>query len=108
MLVLSRFLCNPLPSYIATTKRVLRYLKGTIYLVTIYGGGKPGEETIILKGFTDIDFAGCLYTVKSISSYLYFFAGGVISVQVKRQIVVVLSTTKSKYYDVTKAGIEAV
>ena len=63
---------------------------------------------MILKGFTDVDFASCLYTAKSTSSYLYFFAGGVISVQAKRQIVVVLSTTESKYYGVTKVGIEAV
>ena len=61
-----------------------------------------------MKGFTDADFVDCLYIVKSISSYLYFFAGGVISVQAKRQTVVVLSTTESKYYGVAKAGMEAV
>ena len=60
-----------------------------------------------MKGFTDADFVGYLYTVKSTSGYLYFFAGGVISVQAKRQTVVILSTTESKYYGVTKAGIEA-
>ena len=61
---------------------------------------------MILKGFTDADFVGCLYIIKSTSSYLYFFAGGVISVQAKRQTVVIPSTTESKYYGVTKVGIE--
>ena len=63
---------------------------------------------MILKGFTDVDFVGCLYTVKSTSGYLYFFAGGVISVQAKRQTVVILSMTESKYYGVAKAGIKTV
>jgi hypothetical protein len=105
--VLSRFLTNPSPQHIAAAKRVLRYLKGTTYLGVVYGGGDPGKEDMILMGYSDADYAGYHYTFKSTSGYVFKFAGGVISCQIKRQSIVALSSTESEYYGLAKAAMEA-
>ena len=60
-----------------------------------------------LKGYSNADFASCWYIYKSTSGYIYILARGVISYQVKRQSVTALSSTKSEYYEIAKAAIEA-
>jgi len=106
-LVLSRFLINPSQQHIKAARRVLQYLQGTIYLAIVFGGGNPGDKSMTLRGYSDADFAGCRYTYKSTSGYIYILAGGVISHQVKRQSVTALSSTESEYYGMAKAAIEA-
>ena len=77
--ILSRYLKNPSPQHIKLALHVFQYLKGTITLGTTYGGGKPGSEEMQLKGYSDADHAGDIATSRSISGYVFFFAGGVIS-----------------------------
>jgi hypothetical protein len=59
-----------------------------------------------LHGYSDSDFAGDIEYRKSTSGYVFFFAGGVISCQSKRQTITALSTTEAEYYALYKAVIE--
>lgn len=107
MSVLCRFLTNPSPQHLVAGKRVLRYLKGTLNLAICYGGGNPGDDNMKLVGYSDSDYAGCRYSFKSTSGYVFLFAGGVICAQSKRQTVVALSTLEAEYYGMAKAAMEA-
>jgi hypothetical protein len=88
---------------------LLRYLQGTIYLALVYGE-KATEYDMdkgALYGYSDSDYAGDLEKRKSTSGYVFFFAGGVISCQSKRQSITALSTTEAEYYGLSKAVMEA-
>ncbi|KAM1307435.1 hypothetical protein ACFX2H_009687 [Malus domestica] len=63
-----------------------------------FGGSKP-----ILEGFTDANMGGDLDGRKSMSGYLFTFAGGAVSWQSKLQKCVALSTTEAEYIAATKA-----
>jgi hypothetical protein len=60
-----------------------------------------------LHGYSDSDFAGDIELRKSTSGFVFFFAGGVISAQSKRQTITALSTTEAEYYGLAKAATEA-
>jgi hypothetical protein len=98
--VLSRFLANPSKHHLDAAKWLLRYIQGTIYLAVVYGGTAVDAdvEEGALHGYSDSDFAGDVELRKSTSGYVFFFAGGIISVQSKRQSITALSTTEAEYY----------
>ena len=52
--LLSRLLCTPTELHLQATKRVLRYLKGTVDLGVFYRKEGNGE----LIAYTDSDYAG--------------------------------------------------
>jgi hypothetical protein len=60
-----------------------------------------------LHGYSDADHAADKTTSRSISGYVFFFAGGVISAQSKLQKPVANSTTESEYYALGLAAAEA-
>ncbi|GKV32108.1 hypothetical protein SLEP1_g40737 [Rubroshorea leprosula] len=99
--VVSRFLSDPGKIHWEAVKWIFRYLRGTTKLCLTFGQTEP-----ILKGYTDADMAGDLDNRKSISSYLFTFAGGAVSWQSKLQKCVALSTTEAEYIATTKAGKE--
>ncbi|KAM2983821.1 hypothetical protein FF2_009695 [Malus domestica] len=63
-----------------------------------FSGSKP-----ILEGFTDANMGGDLDGRKSMSGYLFTFAGGAVSWQSKLQKCVALSTTEAEYIAATEA-----
>jgi hypothetical protein len=107
--VLSRFLVNPSKHHMDAAKWLLRYIHGTIYLSVVYGGTAVDAdvEKGALHGYSDSDFAGDVESRKSTSGYVFLFAGGIISVQSKRQSITALSTTEAEYYGLHKAVMEA-
>ena len=107
--VLSRFLCNPSQVYMKAVDRVIGYLKGTRYLAIVYGGSalKQDVDKGILHRYSDSDFVGDIEQRKSTSGYVFFFAGGVISCQSKRQSITALSTTEAEFYGLSKAVMES-
>ncbi|KAH7569100.1 hypothetical protein JRO89_XS06G0105600 [Xanthoceras sorbifolium] len=67
--LLSRFMHSPSNVYFGIGKRVLRYLKGTIkYGIWFKVGGE-----LILRGYTDSDWAGYVDDSKSTSGYVFSF-----------------------------------
>jgi len=99
----SRFMQDPGLAHWEGIKRVLKYLKGTSgkCLRFVRQGG------VLLSGFCDSDFAGCIDTRRSTSGYLFLLGGGAVSWSSKRQQTVVLSTTEAEYVSGSHAAKEA-
>ena len=91
-----------------TVKMVFSYLRG----ITNYGlcyQGRPGLDRVLdIHGFVDVDWAGDLDHIRSISGYLFNLFGGAINWMSKRQDIVALSTTEAEYMAATHASKEAV
>lgn len=104
MSILSQFLCNPSPQHIKAAVRVLQYLKGTQFRALVLGGN---EGDMGLAGYSDSDFAGELTGRKSHYGYVFFFMGGVIVHQSKRQSLVATSSTHAEYVALCKIAQEA-
>jgi hypothetical protein len=69
---LSQFLSKPTQIHHQVALRVLKYLKG--FLVK-----GPRSSSIHLQGFSDVDWAGCLDTRRSISGQCFFLGNSLIS-----------------------------
>jgi hypothetical protein len=84
--------------------RVLQYLKGSIFRALVLGG-IDGDMQLV--GYTDASFAGELTGRKSHYGYVFFFMGGVIVHQSKRQSIVATSSTHAEYVALCKIAQEA-
>ena len=100
--VLSRFSKNSKEVYQKVVKRVFHYLKGTQDLWLTCGGAR--EE---LTRFADAD-GNIAEDCHTILGYAFIINSGAISQSAKRQEIVTLSTTESKYISTTHAAKEAV
>lgn len=103
--ILSRFMGNPGEEHWNALKWLLRYLKGTLDLGLVFKFDKRG---IMLKGFTDSDFAGDRDNRKSTSAYFFTLCNIAISWKSQLQKIVALSSTEAKYIaasDAVKEGI---
>jgi len=98
---LSRFVSNPGPVHWEAVKRVFRYLKGTRELWLSFEGRK-----VDLEGYTDAD-GSMMEDRKAISGYVFIVNRGAVSWSAKKQEIVSLSTTESKYIAATYATKEA-
>lgn len=91
---------NPNQTHWTAVKCVFWYLKGTCEYALTFGG--PGDWDSIIKSFTDADWASN-DDHKSISGYVFILASGAISWSTKKQPIVALSSTESKYIASTHA-----
>ena len=89
-------------------KHVLRYLKGSIDQVIRYERQESDVSTLAPSAFCDADFAGDINTRKSISAYVFLFAGGPVSWNASFQKVVSLSSTEAEYVALTHATKQAI
>ena len=64
--LLSRFLSKPHRIHLSCAKRVLRYLSGTPLHIS-YGA----NDSVVLAGYTDSDWAGDVGDRKSIPGYMF-------------------------------------
>lgn len=79
--MLAQYNANPEPRHFAAAKRVLRYLSGTIDLKLHYGGDRANDA---LHAYADASWANGTGR-RSISGYVWFYAGGLISHVSKNQ-----------------------
>ncbi|XP_023514510.1 uncharacterized protein LOC111778766 [Cucurbita pepo subsp. pepo] len=91
--LMSRFMASPTELHLQPTKRVLRYLKGTIDLGILYRKRGNGE----LIAYTDSDHAGDIGDRKSTSGYVFLLNDEGLSWSPKRQPVVTLYTTEAEF-----------
>lgn len=91
-------------SHWQATKRILRYLKGTLNVGILYSSEK---DNIRLMGYSDADFASDLSTRRSTTGVVFMLAGGPVTWSSQRQGLVTLSTTESEYVAATSAIREA-
>ncbi|PKU61897.1 putative mitochondrial protein [Dendrobium catenatum] len=83
---------QPLPKHYYLLKRLLRYIKGTLHF------GLPITKTdLVLKSFSDADWAGDPLTRKSTTGFCSFLGDTLISWTVKKQKTVSRSSTESEY-----------
>ncbi|GJX63566.1 putative ribonuclease H-like domain-containing protein, partial [Tanacetum coccineum] len=89
----SRFQVQPKVSHLYTVKRIFRYLKGQPKLGLWY----PKDSPLILKAYSDSDYAGASLDMKSTTGGCQFLGSRLISWQCKKQTVVANSTTEAGY-----------
>ncbi|XP_070034277.1 secreted RxLR effector protein 161-like [Nicotiana tomentosiformis] len=84
----TRFQSNSKESHLKSSKRILRYLKGTQDLV-LYN---PSGDKFDLIGYADVDYAGYLVDRKSTSGMAHFLGSCLVSWGTRKQNSVALST----------------
>jgi hypothetical protein len=102
---LSKFMQNPGKAHWNAALQVVRYLKTTrLFRLTL--GGK--SLSITLTGMTDLDFAACIDTRRSVSGYAFTLGSGAISWKSRQQDLVTLSTCKAEFVAACEATRKAV
>ena len=102
--VVSKFCANPTQSHLTAAKRILRYLKGTVYLGLSYKKCADGN----LIGYSDADWAGDVDDRHSTSGNVFLLARGAVSWLSKKQATVALSTAAAGYVALSAATQEAI
>src|SRR5713226_8162921 len=95
------FAANPGPAHWDAVKHIYRYLAGTCDLWLSYG-----ETRRTLKGYANAD-GSMAEDRRAIMGYAFLIDGGAVSWSSKRQEIVSLSTTESKYVAATHGMKEA-
>jgi len=106
MSMISRFMSNSGKEHWNAIKWVLQYLKGSANVSLCFS--RDCDQSALLEGFTDADYAADLDKRRSLSSYIFHLYDNVVSWKVALQPVVALSTTESEYISVGEAVKKAV
>ena len=101
--VVSRYAFNPDEHHWRAVKRILRYLRGTLYLKLVFRGPLGP-----LARYSDTDYAGDLETRRSTSGFIFNLGSAAISWSLKRQPTVALSTCEAKYVGQVNTTKEAI
>jgi hypothetical protein len=97
---ISRFMQAPKTEHWTATKRVLRYVKGTLDFGILYGKSKEPQ----LCGYSDLDWAGSMDDRKSTTCYVFSLGTRAVSWTNKKHAVS-LSSTEAKYKAAVKRGM---
>nr|CAN75281.1 hypothetical protein VITISV_007972 [Vitis vinifera] len=104
--MISRYMSCLGKPYWQTVKWLFQYLAGTRSLGLVYGGNSQlGTQ---LQGFVDVDYAGNIDTIKSLTGYLFIVFGRIVSWKANIQSVVSLLTTEVEYMAMKKVVKEAI
>ena len=95
---LSQYLDAPRSTHLNAVQHIFRYLSGTKQLKLVFGG-----KVNNIVGFSDADWASHMHR-HSISGFAFFVRQGVVSWSAKKQPIITLSSTESKYVTLTHAS----
>lgn len=98
-----QFMHQPTTTHMIATKRILRFVKGTLDHGLFFTKGLQ-----VLQGFSDADWAGLPDDRKSTSGFCLFFGNNPISWSSKKQATVARSSTEAEYRDLAQASAELV
>ncbi|KAL0355463.1 UNVERIFIED_CONTAM: Retrovirus-related Pol polyprotein from transposon TNT 1-94 [Sesamum radiatum] len=98
---LSRFTSNPSNHHWQAIRRVLKYLKKTMYYGLSYSGFPS-----ILKGYSDGSWITNVEDHSSTSGWVFLLGGGAISWALKKQTCITNSTMESEFVALAAAGKE--
>ncbi|GKC37860.1 retrovirus-related pol polyprotein from transposon TNT 1-94 [Tanacetum coccineum] len=101
--VVSRFMSNPGREHWEAVKWLLCYLKGTSK-ATLYFSRKE----VVLEGFSNLDYGGCLDSGKSTTGYVFTVGGTTVSWMSRIQKCVAMSTTEAEYMAIIEVGKELI
>ncbi|KAI5352788.1 hypothetical protein L3X38_005680 [Prunus dulcis] len=101
----AQFMSIPRTSHLATAKRILPYLKGTLQLGLVF---RSSSSPLALHAYSDADWAGCPDTTRSTSSYCIFLGLNLISWSAKKQPTVSRSSAESEYRSLAGVSAETV
>ena len=96
-----QYMASPTSFHLMAAKRILRYLKGTLYLGLSF---TPGPLT--LSTFTDADWAGDPDDRRSTSGVLVYFGPNPITWSAKKQLTMSRYSSKSEYRALALASAE--
>ncbi|XP_070015772.1 secreted RxLR effector protein 161-like [Nicotiana sylvestris] len=102
--VVSRFMEASTSTHLKVTRRILRYLKGTIDFGLFYSS----SSDFSLMGVCDSDYAGDIDDRKSTTGFVFFLRDSVISWSSKKQSIVTLSTCEAEYIAATSCTCHAI
>ena len=102
--VVSRYVAYLGKEHWNAVKWIFRYLTGTHDFGILFDQRASTEAV----GYVDSNYAGDIDSRKSMTCYVFRFAGGPICWKSTLQDVVALSTTEAEYMAMTEAGKEAV
>lgn len=102
---LAQYLSNPGLRHWNAGKRTLRYLKCTLTLGLLH---KCSKQPLILRSFSDVDWAGNLDDRRSTSGYCFMLGNCVVTWASRTQRSVALSSTGNEYMSLSKASREAI
>ena len=94
---------DPKEPHLATMKRILRYVQGTLDLCFYLHRTSPVDLTV----YSDANWAGCPDTRRSTSGYGVFLGDNLISWSSKRQTTVSRSSAEAEYRVVAIGVVEA-
>ena len=100
----SRFMERPTEEHMATVKRLLRYISGTIGYGLVY----KKSDFPDLVGYSDSDHAGDIDTRKSTTGMMFYLGDNLISWQSVKQRVVALSSCEAEYVAATMAATQGI
>lgn len=89
----SQYLHALMDAHFHPDKRILRYVKSTIYFGLIYY--RPYSNSIL--GYSNVDWACCIGTCHSTYDYSIFLSGNHISWSAKKQPTISRSSCESEY-----------
>jgi hypothetical protein len=89
----ARFQGSPRTSHRQVVKRIFRYLRHT----PDFGLWYSASSSLVLHGFSDVDFAGCRLDGKSTSGTCQFLGSSLVSWSSRKQSSVAQSTTEAEY-----------
>jgi histone deacetylase 1/2 len=95
---------GPRECHLNLAKRVLRYVRGTVYL----GLHLRASSMLDLRTFTDTDWAGCPDTRRSTSGYCIYLGDALVSWSSKHQAIVSRSSAKAEYRTVENVVVECI
>ncbi|XP_070662215.1 uncharacterized mitochondrial protein AtMg00810-like [Malus domestica] len=96
-----QFMQSPMMSHFTTIKRILRYLKGTLSVGMSYTRGD-----LLLKAFSDADWAGDPNDRRSTTGLVVFLGNNPISWSSKKQQTVSRSSTEAEYRAMSTTSVE--
>nr|XP_016443178.1 PREDICTED: uncharacterized mitochondrial protein AtMg00810-like [Nicotiana tabacum] len=102
--VLSQFMQAPKRSHMDVATHVVRYLKQESDMRVIM----QRQQTDVLVGFSDSDWAACLMSRRSVSGYLVKFRDSLISWRSKKQHTVSRNSGEAEYRSMTSVVAEIV
>ena len=100
---LARHLTSPTEHHMQLARRAAAYLKHTRNYALTIGGGND----LVLRGFVDADWAGCIETRRSTSGYVFQLNETAVVWSSKRQPTVACSTVEAEYVATSEAAREA-